>query len=73
MIQAAYIEIGVATAMKPNRKDAVVLMCPLAPWRDTGKSRPGGAGRDRGFDTSVADRTQNKGGPPLCSIVSDSG
>jgi hypothetical protein len=26
MIQAAYVEVGAATAMKPNRKDAVVLI-----------------------------------------------
>jgi hypothetical protein len=34
MIQAAYTEIGAATAMKPNRKDAVVLIpSPLARHR----------------------------------------
>jgi hypothetical protein len=30
------------------------------------------SGQDRGFDTTVADRTQNKGGPPLCLSVGDS-
>jgi hypothetical protein len=32
-----------------------------------------GSGQDRGFDTSGADRTQNKGGPPLCLRLGDSG